>query len=56
MFEVGEWPWELIICLLNFLKCDFGDFVEAIFHDVDRPFESIFYILGFQKSDLDEVV
>jgi hypothetical protein len=46
---------ELIMYLLNVLKCYFGDVDEAIFHDVERPFERIFYILGIQKSDLDEV-
>jgi hypothetical protein len=55
MFQVLEWHWEHIICLLNVLKYDCGDFEEAMFHDVVRPFESIFYILGIQKSDLDEV-
>jgi hypothetical protein len=25
------------ICLLNVLKCDFGDVHEAMFHDVERP-------------------
>jgi hypothetical protein len=33
MFVVGEWPWELIICSLNVLKCNFGDVDEAVFHD-----------------------
>jgi hypothetical protein len=40
---------------VNVLKCDFGDFDEALFHDIDRTFERIFYILGIQKSVLDEV-
>jgi hypothetical protein len=34
---------------------DFGDIDEAMFHDVERPFERILYILGLQKSVLDEV-
>jgi hypothetical protein len=25
-----------------------------MFHDVERPLQSIFHILGIQKSDLDE--
>jgi hypothetical protein len=25
-----------------------------MFHDLEKPFDSIFYILGIQKSDLDE--
>jgi hypothetical protein len=44
-----------MICLLNVLKCNFGEVDEAMFHDVERSFERIFYILGIQKSDLDEV-
>jgi hypothetical protein len=49
MFYVGEWPRELIICLLNILKCDFGDVDEAMLHGVERQFERYFYILAFQK-------
>jgi hypothetical protein len=45
---------ENIICLLNVLKCDFGDVDEAMFHDVERSFERIFYNLGLQKSDFGE--
>jgi hypothetical protein len=26
----------------------------TMFHDVERPFESFFYVLGIQKSYLDE--
>jgi hypothetical protein len=37
------------------LKINFADFDEAMFHYVERPFERIFYILGTEKSDLDEV-
>jgi hypothetical protein len=36
-------------------KFDLCEVDEAIFHDIEKPFESIFYILGIQKSDLDEV-
>jgi hypothetical protein len=36
------------------LKNDFGKVDEAMFHDVERPFESIFYIQGIQHIDLDE--
>jgi hypothetical protein len=46
MIKVGEWPCELIISLLNVLKCDFVDVDEAIFHDDDKPFELIFNNLG----------
>jgi hypothetical protein len=38
------------------LKINFADFDEAMFHDVERPFERIFYILGIEKTDLDEFV
>jgi hypothetical protein len=38
---------------MNVFKRDFCDVDEAMLHDVERKFESIFYILGFQKSDLD---
>jgi hypothetical protein len=54
-FSIGEWPYELIICLENDLKCDFGDADEALFHDVEKTFDRIFYILGIQKSVLDDV-
>jgi hypothetical protein len=52
---MGEWPWEIIICLANVLKCDFGDVVEAMFHDVEKTFDCIFYIHGIQISVLDDV-
>jgi hypothetical protein len=31
MFKVSLWPWELIICLLNVLKHDFGGVDEEMF-------------------------
>jgi hypothetical protein len=37
------------------LKSDFGEVDEWIFNDVERPFETIFYIPGPEKGDLDEV-
>jgi hypothetical protein len=37
------------------LKINFAEFDEAVFHDVERPFERIFYILSIEKSDLNEV-
>jgi hypothetical protein len=40
---------------VNVLKYDFVDVDEAMFHDVERIFERIFYILGIQKSVLDDV-
>jgi hypothetical protein len=36
------------------LKKEFDEVDEVMFNDVKRPFELIFNILGFQKSDLDE--
>jgi hypothetical protein len=38
---------------VNVLKCDFGDVDEKIFHDVERTFGRIFFILGFQKIVFD---
>jgi hypothetical protein len=52
---VGEWPWELIISLPKVSKFDFVDGDEVMFQNVDRQLESFFYILGIQKSDLDEL-
>jgi hypothetical protein len=31
MFYVNEWAWELIICLLNVLKTDFGEVDKPLF-------------------------
>jgi hypothetical protein len=50
MFSVHEWPWELIICLLNVLKCNFVDVDEAVFHDDEGPIERNFYIFGIKKA------
>jgi hypothetical protein len=55
LFYVGEWHWEMIIGVLNVLKCDFAEVDEVMFYDVERPFQSILCILYIQKSDLDEV-
>jgi hypothetical protein len=55
MFQVAEWPWQLIICLLDVLKCNNGEVDEAMFEGVERQCEEIFNILSIQKSDLDEV-
>jgi hypothetical protein len=55
MFEVDEWSWELIICLLKVFKCEYRDVNKAMFHNVERPFERVCYILGIPKSDFDEV-
>jgi hypothetical protein len=56
MIQVAEWPIELLICLLDDLKNDFGEFDEAMFKGVKRLCELIFCILVIEKSDLDEVV
>jgi hypothetical protein len=56
MFQVGECHKELIICLVNVLKFVFVDVDDAMFFfDIERIFERIFYILGIQKSVLDDV-
>jgi hypothetical protein len=55
MFYVGEWPREIINCLLKVLKSFFGDVDELMFQDVLKPLERIFQILGIENSDLDEV-
>jgi hypothetical protein len=41
-------------CLLNVLKKT-GEFDEAMFQGVQMKYELIFCILGFEKSDWDEV-
>jgi hypothetical protein len=38
------------------LKINFGDFEQAMFHDVERPCEITFCILCIEKSVLGEVV
>jgi hypothetical protein len=55
MFQVGQWPWQPIICLLNVLKITFAYIDDAFIHDVERPFDRIFYILCIEKSNLDKV-
>jgi hypothetical protein len=37
------------------LKMRFGEVDEAMFHDVERPQERVFYTLGIEISDLYEV-
>jgi hypothetical protein len=54
MIQVGEWPWEHIICLQGVLKNYFGEVDEVMFRGVERQCELIFYILGIVKSDLHE--
>jgi hypothetical protein len=43
-----EWPWELIMWLLDVLKNDFGEGDEAIFQGLERQYELIFCVLGFE--------
>jgi hypothetical protein len=45
-----EWPCDHVICLLEVLKCDFVGADEAIFQDVERPCDFIFYILWFKEA------
>jgi hypothetical protein len=40
----------------NVLKYDFDNVDEAMFHDVERPCEIIFCIMGIEKNVLDEIV
>jgi hypothetical protein len=54
MFEVGEWYWEHIICILDVLKNNFDGVDEEIFQSVERICLLIFFILVIEKSDLDE--
>jgi hypothetical protein len=44
-----------MICLVDVLKYNFGKVDEAMFQSVEKPFYLIFYILGMEKSYLDEV-
>jgi hypothetical protein len=46
---------DLIICLQDVLKNDFGEVDEVMFKGVERRCEIIFCILGIEKSDLDDV-
>jgi hypothetical protein len=43
-----------MICIVDVLKCNFSE-DEAMFQSVEKPFYLIFYILGMEKSYLDEV-
>jgi hypothetical protein len=36
MFQVVEFPWKLIICLLDVAKFDFAKFDKAIFQVVEK--------------------
>ena len=41
--------------LLEFLKCDLGDFKKAMFQDVVWSYELIFYLMVGPKRDLGDV-
>jgi hypothetical protein len=56
MFKVCEWPWELIISILDVLKIDFGEIEEAMLQGVERPCEPIFCILRIEKSTRTKVL
>jgi hypothetical protein len=47
--------WDLIICLPDVLKYDFGEVEEAMLQVVERPYVHIFCILSIEKSDLGEI-
>jgi hypothetical protein len=38
IIQVGKWPQEHIICLLDIWKNDFGEVDEAMFQGAERPF------------------
>jgi hypothetical protein len=50
MYYVGEWPREIIICLLNVLKGKFGDTDELMFQDVLKTLELIFKFWALKKA------
>jgi hypothetical protein len=55
MIQVGQWPWKLIIWLLDVLKCGFGEDVEGTLQCIEKQCDLFFCKLGIQKkSDLDE--
>jgi hypothetical protein len=53
MFQIGELPWGLKLCLQHVLKDGKDD--EAMFQGVDGTCELIFCIPGIERSDLYEV-
>jgi hypothetical protein len=50
MFQVGEWRLQLIICLLDVLKNDFGEVDEEMIQGVERPCEIILCVLEIEIS------
>jgi hypothetical protein len=55
MFQVGKWPWELIICFLDVLIFEYVEVDEAMFEGDERQCNLIFGIQEIQKSEMDEV-
>jgi hypothetical protein len=56
MFQAGDWPLDLIICLLDVLINDFDEADEAVFLGVERKFEFILWFQDNEKSELVDVV
>jgi hypothetical protein len=52
--DVGEWPWYLIIWLLDALRNDFSEIVSTTFQSFEKLYEVIFSIVRMEKCDLDE--
>jgi hypothetical protein len=50
IFQIGKWPCELMICLLEVLKCDFGDVQEALFQGVKKAMRKHFLPFGQKKG------
>jgi hypothetical protein len=50
MFSVGEWPWDLLVCVLDVLENNFNELNEALFQLVERSCEIYFCYLGIQKG------
>jgi hypothetical protein len=51
----GDWPYELIFCLLAVPKCDLCKDEKAMFQGVDWPYELFFFLLAGAYCDLGEV-
>jgi hypothetical protein len=52
MFQVGEWPWEIIICLLDVVKCNFGEVHESMVQMFEKHWELIFCLLDISNNTL----
>jgi hypothetical protein len=49
IFQVGEWPCELLICPLVLLNCDFVEVDEAMFEGVGKTMRTRFLHPGHLK-------